>query len=190
METRFCLSASTKDQRKGERVTICCGCVVRFSRSHIPSVEINLATFNLVIRISIVKPIRVLTATIPDALSVLGEAYPTPEFQYTAVLTLAEAIEQFEQPYDVIACSVHFNDGQFYDLLRMVKAHPVARNAPFLVHFTGMESKHHYITQSVEIASKALGAAEIVPIYQWRSELGNEAAFKRYREVIRRWIGR
>lgn len=150
----------------------------------------NLAKFNLVKRISIVQPIRILTATIPDALSVLGEAYPAPEFEYDAVLTLADAIDHFEQPYDLIACSVHFNDGQFYDFLRLAKAHPVARDTPFLVHFTGMESRRHFISQSVEIASKALGASEIIPIYQWRSELGNEAAFMKYREVIRKWVGR
>lgn len=121
---------------------------------------------------------------------VLGQAYPAPEFDYTPVLTLAEAIAELDHPYDLIACSVHFNDGQFYDFLRMTKAHPVARDVPFLVHFTGMETRHHYISQSVEIASKALGAAEIIPIYQWRNELGNDAAFSKYREVIRKWVGR
>ncbi|WP_151637792.1 hypothetical protein [Noviherbaspirillum aerium] len=136
------------------------------------------------------KPIRILTASIPEALSVLGEAYPAPDFEYTAVLTLAEATSQLDQPYDLIACSVHFNDGQFYDFLRIAKAHPIARDVPFLVHFTGMENKRHYVSQSVEIASKALGAAEIIPIYQWRNELGNEEAFRKYREVIHKWVGR
>lgn len=138
----------------------------------------------------IVEPIRVLTATVPEAMGVLDEAYPAPEFEYTAVLTLADAVAQLEQPYDLIACSVHFNDGQFYDFLRMAKAHPRARDIPFLVHFTGMESRHHYVSQSVEIASRALGAADIIPIYQWRHELGNEGAFRRYREVIHKWVGR
>lgn len=136
------------------------------------------------------EPIKVLTATVPEALAVLSEAYPAPELEYTPVLALAEAVSCLDQPYDVIACSMHFNDGQFYDFLRIAKAHPIARDIPFLVHFTGMESKRHYVAQSVEIASKALGAAEIIPIYQWRHELGNEAAFKKYREVIHKWVGR
>ena len=87
------------------------------------------------------------------AIRVLHEGQAQAYIKSMQGRTSAEAIEQFEQPYDVIACSVHFNDGQFYDLLRMVKAHPVARNAPFLVHFTGMESKHHYITQSRRASS-------------------------------------
>lgn len=136
------------------------------------------------------EPIRVLTAAVPEVVPVLSQAYPAPEFEYTVVLTLAEAIAQLERPYDLIACSVHFNAGQFYDFLRMAKAHPVARDIPFLVHFTGMESKRHYVSQSVEIASKALGAAEVIPMYQWRHELGNEAAFRKYREVIHKWVGR
>lgn len=135
-------------------------------------------------------PIKILTASIPDAIAVLGDAYPAPEFEFTVVLTLGEAISHLEQPLDLIALSVHFNDGQFYDFLRMVKAHPIARDTPVLVHFTGMENKHHYIAQSVEIASKALGAAEVIPIYQWHAELGNEAAFKKYREIIHKWVGR
>lgn len=120
-------------------------------------------------------PIRVLTATVLEAMPVLGEAYPAPDFDYTAVLTLTEAINQLEQRYDVIACSVYFNDGQFYDFLRIAKAHPIARDIPFLVHFTGLENRRHYVSQSVEIASKALGAAEVIPIYcsraasSWRS---------------------
>ncbi|GIZ52760.1 hypothetical protein [Noviherbaspirillum aridicola] len=134
--------------------------------------------------------IRVLSATVPEALPVLGEAYPAPEFDYTAVLTLSEAVAMLDRPFDLIACSVHFNDGQFYDFLRMTKAHPVARDTPFLVHFTGMESKRHYVSQSVEIASRALGASDIIPIYQWRSELGNEAAFRKYQDVVRKWVGR
>jgi CheY-like chemotaxis protein len=144
----------------------------------------------MTIRNLFVEPIRVLTAAVPEAVPALSEAYPAPEFEYMAVLTLSEAIDQLAQPYDLIACSVHFNDGQFYDFLRMAKAHPVARDIPFLVHFTGLENKRHYVSQSVEIASKALGASEVIPIYQWRNELGNEPAFKKYREVIRRWVGR
>jgi CheY-like chemotaxis protein len=137
-----------------------------------------------------VQPIRVLTATVPEAIPVLDDAYPAPEFEYIVALTFTEAVDQLEQQYDLIACSVHFNDGQFYDFLRIAKSHPIARDIPILVHFTGLESKHHYISQSVEIASKALGAAEVIPIYQWRSELGNEDAFKKYRKIIHKWVGR
>ena len=136
------------------------------------------------------NPIRVLAAAVPEVVPILGEAYPKPEFEYTTVLTLAEGIACLQKPFDLISCSVHFNDGQFYDFLRMVKVHPLARDIPFLVHFTGMESKRHYILQSVEIASKALGAAEIIPIYQWREELGNEGAFRKYREIVHKWVGR
>ncbi|MDQ9172019.1 hypothetical protein Q8A64_16510 [Oxalobacteraceae bacterium R-40] len=136
------------------------------------------------------ETIKVLSASIPDALPVLPQAYPAPEFEYTAVLTLPEAISSLEQPFDLIALSVHFNNGQFYDFLRLAKAHPIAKDTPVLVHFTGMENRLHYISQSVEIASKAIGAAEVIPIYQWRNELGNEAAFEKYREVIRKWVGR
>lgn len=136
------------------------------------------------------KPIRVLSAAIADALPILPQAYPAPEFEYTAVLSMPEAVNCLERPFDLIALSVHFNSGQFYDFLRLAKAHPVARDTPVLVHFTGTENRHHYISQSVEIASKALGAAEVIPIYQWRNELGNEAAFEKYREVIHKWVGR
>lgn len=147
-------------------------------------------TRKLTIQKPALKPIRILTATVADAVPVLDAAYPAPEFAYTATLTLADAIGLLDQPHDLIACSVHFNNGQFYEFLRIAKAHPVARNTPFLVHFTGMESKRHHIAQSVEIASKALGADEIVPMYQWRSELGDEAAFRKYRDVINKWVRR
>jgi hypothetical protein len=57
-------------------------------------------------RVFIVKPMTVLTATVGEAIPVLSEAYPPPEFEYIAVLTLAGAISQLDQPYNLIACSV------------------------------------------------------------------------------------
>ena len=129
-----------------------------------------------------------LSCAIQEVLPILDQVYPSPDYEYFAELSLKGALARLEQPLDIIGLSVHFNNGQFYDFLRLAKAHPIARNVPVIVVHTGNEAFYEYISQSVEIASKALGAAEVVPITRWRETLGNEAAFIKYREVIKRLL--
>lgn len=81
---------------------------------------------------------------------------------------------------------MHFGDGQVYDFLRLAKASPESKNVPFFIIDSGKDQLYPYVLQSVEIASKALGAAAVIPITRWRRELGDERAFEAYRQAIRR----
>jgi hypothetical protein len=40
----------------------------------------------------------------------------------------------------------------------------------------------------VEIASRALGAAAVMPLAKWREELGDEAGIEKYRNSIRKLL--
>jgi hypothetical protein len=137
-----------------------------------------------------VKPIRVLSAPIAEVMKHVEIGYPGPEFAYVAELTLEGAVSRLDESFDVIACSVHFNNGQFFDFLRLAKAHPTARHIPFIVVHTGKEAFFDYISQSVEIASKAMGAEAVVPLFKWHEELGTDAALKKYQDFIRKVVGR
>jgi hypothetical protein len=130
----------------------------------------------------------VLVAARPELLQVAQKVYMPPEFTAIFCLTLQEAVAALDRPLDLIACGVHFGDGELYDFLRLAKAHPTARNVPFLVVDSGQEELYHYVHQSVDIASKALGAAAVIPITRWRNEMGDEQAFETYRKTIRKLL--
>jgi CheY-like chemotaxis protein len=136
----------------------------------------------------ILKTIKILAATIPKLFPVIQQVYTAPEFCCEAYTTLSAAEAALNKNFDLIVCGVHFNDGQFYDFLRLAKAHPHTRHIPFVVVLADKESKSHYISQSVETASKALGADKVIPLSQWRDELGDEAAFEKFRYTIRKLL--
>jgi CheY-like chemotaxis protein len=132
------------------------------------------------------KTKTVLVATRPELLAAAHQIYLKPEFNLVFCTTLNEAVESMDQEIDLIACGVHFGDGEVYDLLRRAKAHPKTRNVPFLVIDSGEVELFSYVEQSVEIASRALGATAVIPITRWRRELGDEGAFENYRQAMRR----
>jgi CheY-like chemotaxis protein len=132
------------------------------------------------------NPTTVLVATRPELLPVAHQIYLQPEFKLLFCTTLPEAVYALEQQIDLIACGVHFGDGEVYDFLRLAKAHPNTKNIPFLVIDSGTAELYSYVQQSVEIASRALGAAAVIPITKWRRELGDQGAFETYRQAIRK----
>jgi hypothetical protein len=136
------------------------------------------------------KPIRVLATPAVEILPFVQMAYESPDFEHITELTLDNAIRRLDEPFDMIACSVHFNSGNFYDFLQAAKSHSIAQSIPFLVIHTGREIHMDYIAHSVDIASRTLGADAVIPLSKWRSELGDEAAFRKYREVVRKLVGR
>lgn len=127
----------------------------------------------------------ILVATRPELLPIAQQIYLQPEFQLLFCPTLADAVRALEQDIDLIACGAHFGDGEMYDFLRLAKAHRKAKTVPFLVVDSGSVELQSYLHQSVEIAAKALGAAAVVPISKWRREIGDPAAFERYRQTMR-----
>lgn len=128
----------------------------------------------------------VLVATRPELLPTAQQIYLEPEFNLIFCTTLLSAVTALDQEIDLIACGVHFGDGHVYDLLRLAKAHPKAKHIPFLVVDSGTVELYPYVHQSVEIASRALGATSVIPIAKWRRELGDAAAFETYRQALRK----
>jgi hypothetical protein len=59
---------------------------------------------------------------------------------------------------------------------------------PFVIVDTGTVALAPFIRQSVDIAARALGAAAVLPLTQWREEFGDEAAFEKYRNSIRKLL--
>jgi CheY-like chemotaxis protein len=99
--------------------------------------------------------------------------------------TMSETMSAMNQhQIDLIACGIHFGEGELYDLLRYAKALPRTKSIPFIAVYGSGTELSPAMRQSVEIATRALGADAFVELAQWKAELGDEKAHKKLREVL------
>jgi hypothetical protein len=124
-----------------------------------------------------------LVATTPEARDIslkhLGGHY-----EVIICLNMQDAYGALIGPVDLIACGIHFGDGAMYDLLRYAKALPDTKTIPFLSVNGAEAALSPVIRQSVEIATRALGADAFVELAQWRLQLGDDRAYEKMRGVI------
>lgn len=127
---------------------------------------------------------KLLAATIPTSLQHLQDLYGE-HFSLTCVTRLEDALSMLDQGVDAVLCNVHFDEGALFDLLRIAKAHKVARAAPFFVIDASTTMSSPAITQSISIASKALGADQVIHMAKWREQFGErEACLKTLNLVV------
>jgi CheY-like chemotaxis protein len=99
--------------------------------------------------------------------------------------TMSETMAALNQhQVDLIACGIHFGEGELYDLLRYAKALPRTKAIPFIAVYGSGTELSPAMRQSVEIATRALGADAFVELAQWKAELGDEKAHKKLRDVF------
>ncbi len=110
-------------------------------------------------------------------------------FPYLFVESLASAKAAITPEIALIMCSLDFCDHSgLFDLLRYAKENQATCHIPFLCLQANEDSFTPIILQSIEIATKAMGAVELVMLYEWRSSLGDEVAIQKLREHLRRYI--
>ncbi len=112
-----------------------------------------------------------LAATVPTSLTALQEL-SGEHFTLKCVTRLHEAVTALNEGVDAVLCNIHFDDGALYDFLRIAKSHDVALDVPFFVIDASPTPVSPAITQSISIASKALGADQVVNMTQWIAEMG------------------
>lgn len=128
-----------------------------------------------------------LAATLPSSLPALQELYGDG-FILKSVTRLEEATLALDE-VDAVLCNIHFDEGALFDLLRLAKAHKRARSVPFFVIDSSAIPATPAITQSIGIASKALGAEEVIHLTRMVSELGERAACLKVLQLVRDRLG-
>jgi alpha-beta hydrolase superfamily lysophospholipase len=101
---------------------------------------------------------------------------------------MQQAISAMDQEVDLITCGLHFGDDQLYDLLRAAKKHPRAKTLPFLVVHATDDKLSPMVRESIDIATKALGADQFVMLEDWRKEFGDEKAFAMLLATFKRFL--
>ena len=133
------------------------------------------------------KSRRILAATVPESVAALETVYGK-YFDIVIVTRLADAVAQLDNGADLILCNIHFDEGALYDLLRIVKAHKTARSLPFFAIDASLSPSSPAIRQSIDIASKALGADEVIHMAKWRDELGEIEAIQKVFDLVVEYV--
>lgn len=91
-------------------------------------------------------------------------------------LSVAESF--LPQDIDLIVCGLQFDESRMFDLLRKVKAEPSTRNIPFLCVKAVSGALDRTISESIKIATQALGATGFCDLAEQKELLGEEAAIR------------
>jgi hypothetical protein len=126
---------------------------------------------------------KLLAATVPESLLSLDDL-SGEHFSLICVTRLDDAVSMLDEGVDAVLCNVHFDEGALFDFLRLTKAHKVARTIPFFVIDASPTMTSPAITQSISIASKALGADQVIHVAKWRQEMGDREAFLKAVELV------
>jgi hypothetical protein len=99
---------------------------------------------------------------------------------------MASAQLLLDESIDLIICGMHFDDSRMFDLLQYAKSNPKTRSIPFLCIKSNQGIVPVRVIKSVELASYVLGSDGFIEMYKWRREFGDEVAYKKLRDIVRR----
>lgn len=108
-------------------------------------------------------------------------------FSFAIAGTLNAARAFLAAPADLVVCTLDFDEGRIFDLLRYVKSMPETRGIPFIC-VNSSDVLSGALLQSVQVACEALGAQEFVQMAQWRRRLGDQRAFEKMRALLQHCI--
>ncbi len=95
-----------------------------------------------------------------------------------------QALHKLNSSFDLIICSLHFDNGRMYELLKYAKSISELKTIPFLcVQMTG-DILPFGTYKGMSKAFDLLGGDLFVQVARWRIEFGDEEAFKKLQDVI------
>jgi CheY-like chemotaxis protein len=128
---------------------------------------------------------RILVAVRPRTNQIISDALAS-EFALTFCSSMTSAQLLLDESIDLIICGMHFDDGRMFDLLRYAKTNPKTRPIPFLCIKSNQGIVPIRAIKSVELASYVLGSDGFIEMYKWRRQFGDEEAYKKLRDIVRR----
>lgn len=107
---------------------------------------------------------KILVAHTADGQDFLANALEEHTVCYAK--TMEEAIRLLNsESFALIVCGMQFDDSRMFDLLRHCKSDPTHRNVPFgCIRLVDSNYSSPVILESLEIASKALGATAFLDL--------------------------
>jgi hypothetical protein len=126
---------------------------------------------------------KLLVAIRPDDIHIMEDVLAA-EFQIILCHTLADARSALAESLDAIVCGLHFDDGNMFELLQLVRSSPATKTAPFFcIKGVGGELSPS-IFKSIVIATEKMGADGFVDISDLAARLGERQAYDVVREAL------
>jgi response regulator RpfG family c-di-GMP phosphodiesterase len=119
---------------------------------------------------------KILVAASTEPQTICQRMLSEHELCFAATMTEAEKLLQ-EEIFDLIVCTIVFDDSRMFDLLRLAKSNRKWKNIPFLC--LKVRSKlldYALAVEGVQIAAQALGAAAFLDIDNFKLDPEKEMA--------------
>jgi CheY-like chemotaxis protein len=126
---------------------------------------------------------KLLIAGAPESAALTAHAL-SGCFDLAVANSMAQARQALSENIDVILCGLHFDEGKMFDFLREVKSAPGTRSIPFLCIKSTDGVLSPAIVQSIEIASRTMGADGFVELFEWNMKFGEGQAHEKLRRLI------
>jgi hypothetical protein len=123
---------------------------------------------------------RVLVADTPSAKEVIFHALKD-QFDLVFSYSLREARWQLQNGCDVVLCGLQFDESRICELLLNVKENQATYHIPFICLNTKEDDVLHSVTRLAAQAMVSMGADMFIDLSRWRSVLGDDRAFARFR---------
>jgi CheY-like chemotaxis protein len=120
------------------------------------------------------KKAKILVAAVPEVREFFEHALAGHELAHATTRIEAQRLLS-EEPFELIVCTVAFDDADMLALLRLTKSHPDWRTIPFVC----ARVRPHVLPSPSELeaahgASRALGAAAFLNVPAYRMNPGSE----------------
>jgi hypothetical protein len=113
----------------------------------------------------------ILLAASPEPLAICRRMLSQHDLHLAETVSQAESLLEIGS-FDLILCTVLFDESRMFDLLRLAKANRKWKKIPFVCARVRPTTLAEYAValEGVEVASKALGAAAFLDILRFQSE--------------------
>jgi hypothetical protein len=125
---------------------------------------------------------RLLVCTVPEMLDTARKSLGN-RYDCRFSLSVNDACSYLNAKPHAILCNVHFDDGRLFDFLLYVKAHPHGRTVPIIVSQSRPTLTPPMI-KGIEAASRSIGIAAFIEIFEWTQAYGPDEASIRVRATI------
>lgn len=126
---------------------------------------------------------RVIVADMREGISTLTMIL-ADSVQLIPATSLDQALKRIDDGADLVLCGIHFDQSRMFDFLRMAKARPASREVPFLCYRDMRSDLSATLLESLDIACRALGAAEFLDLHELRRRHGAARADEMFRATV------
>lgn len=123
-----------------------------------------------------------------NSFPIIGSSVAGVGLELVPCVTLETAKAKAHDRIDLVLCGLHFDESRMFDFLRFMKADPALKSIPFLC-IKSLEGKlEPTYSESIRIATQALGAEGFFDLWELNKKLGREDALHKIGMYIDRVI--